>query len=125
MKLRNKKTGEIVELKLIQVNSKYLVDHEVYSLDGENLTLKLLAHSFEDVKEPLIRDKKERKAVRVWAEVNSISEVIYSKRADRSLCNLTDMGDDDFDIEFVGWIPTLKDGETYTIAELCGEEEDA
>lgn len=75
-------------------------------------------------KEPRIKDEKIRKAVRIWAEINSIEEVIYAERADRSLCNLTDMGDYDFCIEFVGWIPTLKDGEVYTIAELCGEEEE-
>ena len=70
MKLRNKKTGEIVELKLIQVNDKYLEDHEVNLLNGEKLTLKLLADSFDDVKDPLIKDEKIRKAVRVWADAN-------------------------------------------------------
>lgn len=58
MKLRNKKTGEVVELKLIQVNDKYLEDHEVNFLNGEKLTLKLLDNSFDDAKEPLIKDEK-------------------------------------------------------------------
>lgn len=75
-------------------------------------------------KEPLIKDEKIRKAVRAWAEVNSIKEVMYAERPDRSLCLLLDMGDDDYNIEFVGWIPTLKDGKSYTIAELCGEKEE-
>ena len=74
-------------------------------------------------KEPLIKDKKIRKAVRAWAEVNLIKEAIYAERRDRSLCVLTDMGNDD-SIGFVGWIPTLIDSETYTVAELCGEEEE-
>lgn len=105
MILRNRKTGELWEL--------------VYRYKDE------LPREWENYTpaEPLIKDEKERKAVRAWAEVNSIKEVLYCERADRSLCNLTDMGDDDYDIEFVGWIPTLKDGKTYTIAELCGEEE--
>ena len=74
--------------------------------------------------EPLIEDEKIRKAVRAWAEVNSIEKVIYCVRTDRGLCSLTDMSVDyDYNIQFVGWIPTLKDSKVYTIAELCGEEE--
>lgn len=115
MRLRNKKTGETITLKD----------------EGELALLKLIEDSlpnglnvWEEVKEPLIKDEKVRKAVRAWAEVNSIKEVQYCERANRSLCILTDMGDKDFSIEFVGWIPTLKDGEVHTIAELCGEEEE-
>lgn len=74
--------------------------------------------------EPLIKDEKRRKAVRAWAESNCIKKALYAERPDRSLCLLTDMGEDDYNIDFVGWIPTLKDGEDYTIAELCGEEEE-
>lgn len=73
--------------------------------------------------EPLIKDEKIRKAVRAWAEVNAIEQALYAERPNRSLCGLTDMGDEDYSIEFVGWIPTLKDGNEYTIAELCGEDE--
>lgn len=73
--------------------------------------------------EPLIKDEKIRKAVKAWAEVNSIKTALYIERPNKSLCQLTDMGDEDYDIQFVGWIPTLKDGEEYAIAELCGEEE--
>lgn len=73
--------------------------------------------------EPLIKDEKIRKAVKAWAEVNSIKTALYSERPNKSLCQLTDMGDEDYDIQFVGWIPTLKDGEEYAIAELCGEDE--
>lgn len=73
--------------------------------------------------EPLIKDEKIRKAVRAWAEVNSIEKALYAERPNRSLCGLTDMSENDYSIEFVGWIPTLEDDEEYTIAELCGEEE--
>ena len=115
MKLRNKKTGETITLKD----------------EGELALLKLIEDSlpnglnvWEEVKEPLIKDEKTRKAVRAWAEVNLIKNVLYAERSDRSLYALTDMGDDDISIEIVGWIPTLKDGGEYTIAELCGEEEE-
>ena len=114
MILRNKKTGEIKEFALF---------------DGKELqggaTLESLTEKWEDYKpaEPLIKDGNRRKAVRAWAEANLIKEAIYAERRDRSLCVLTDMGNDDFSIEFVGWIPTLVDSETYTIIELCGEED--
>jgi hypothetical protein len=92
---------------------------------GYDSLSEFLSEGWEDYKpaEPLIKDEKIRKAVRAWAEVNSINKVQYCERENRSLCILTDMGDKDFSIEFVGWIPTLKDCEVHTIAELCGEEE--
>lgn len=75
-------------------------------------------------KEPLIKDERTRRVIRAWAEVNSVEEVLYAERTDKSLFVLTDMGGDDTSIMFVGWIPTLKDGADYTIDELCGEEEE-
>jgi len=113
MKLRNKKTGEIWDIGKVLVN-----DYPCWE------TLTQICEDWEDVKEPLIKDEKVRKAVRVWAEVNSIKEAMYAERPDRGLCLLVDMGDADYNIDFVGWIPTLKDSKTYTIAELCGEEEE-
>ena len=73
--------------------------------------------------EPLIEDEMTHEAVKAWACANSIKKVMYAERPDRSLCLLIDMGEDEYIIDFVGWIPTLKDGEVYTIANLCGEEE--
>ena len=123
MKVKNKKTGEIVELKLIQVNDKYLEDHEVDLLNGEKLTLKSLADSFDDVKDPLIKDKKIRKAIRVWAEANEISQAQFDKHISGFLAsdaenNILSM------ISFDGFIFMFVDGEYYTIDELCGEEEE-
>ena len=129
MKLRNKKTGEIVEVE----SSRSTIGSIGLYYEGKDgwvgtdfFSLAELNEEWEDYThtEPLIKDEKIRKAVRAWAEVNSIKEVQYCERANRSLCILTDMGDKDFSIEFVGWMPTLKDGEVYTIAELCGEEEE-
>ena len=124
MKLKNRKTGEIVELKLIQVNDKNLEEHEVDLLNGEKLTLKLLADSFDDVKDPLIKDEKIRKAVRAWAEANNIRAVYYSPEEDGFYVK-------NFDDEIVTSIyfadkPMEEDGygEHYTIDELCGEEEE-
>ena len=72
-------------------------------------------------KEPLIKDEKIRKAVRAWAEINAIRRVSYV--TDSRSCRLTDLMENyDYCIDFVGWIPTLNDMKSYTIAELCGEE---
>jgi len=69
-------------------------------------------------KEPLIKDEKIRKAVRAWAEADEIDTVQYDEywRSFRS---------DDCVIGFKteDTILNLKDGEWYTITELCGEEE--
>lgn len=116
MKLRNKKTGGLANCEPITVSTD-AGWHDYYSLAELN-------EEWEDYKEPLIKDEKIRKAVRAWAEVNLIAKALYAERKDRSLCVLTDMGNYDFSIEFVGWIPTLKDDEEYTIAELCGEDEE-
>lgn len=126
MKLRKKKTGAIVECEGIVFThcNAFALDWEQYSPNVNSLAE--LNEEWEDYKpaEPLIKDEKIRKAVRAWAEVNSIKEALYAVRTDGRLCVLTDMGDYDFSIEFVGWIPTLKDGGVYTIAELCGEGEE-
>lgn len=132
MKLRNKKTGEIGQIGYVATQDGQIIVEDIsgqeypYSVICSYDTLEELNKEWEDYKpkEPLIKDEKIRKAVRAWADVNSIKEVQYCERANRSLCILTDMGNYDFSIEFVGWIPTLKDDEVHTIAELCGEEEE-
>lgn len=123
MKLRNKKTGEIVELKLIQVNDKYIAAHEVGFLNGEKLTLKLLANSFDDAKEPLIKDEKIRKAVRAWAEACGLRYVTY-KQASNEFYDPDTRGAFAIKFKLIPVEVYLEDGECYTIAELCGEEEE-
>lgn len=129
MKVKNRAIGSVCEL-VAHGAGKYITEFAVESEDGSEIatysTIEELLEYWEtyEPKEPLIKDKKIRKAVRAWAEVNSIKEAMYAERPDRSLCLLMDMGEDDYNIDFVGWIPTLTDGKTYTIAELCGEEEE-
>lgn len=122
MKLRNKKTGEIATK--IDVSQDFSGIWVLENKPRFYRTLAGLNEEWEDYTppEPLIKDEKIRKAVRAWAEVNSIKKALYAERLNRSLCWLTDMGDEDFSIKLVGWIPTLKDDEDYTITELCGEE---
>lgn len=111
MKIRNKKTGEVI----------ILIDH---TFDNYN-SLAGMMDEWEDYEPagPLIKDEKIRKAVRAWAEVNRIN----SKHSDITF---------DFTEHRLKWVATsiefnmitglenLKDGESYSIAELCGEEEE-
>lgn len=127
MKLRNKKSGQVVDWSFVGPTAIKEYGDEDVLLDRERYeSIEEFISEWEDYKpaEPLIKDEKIRKAVRAWAEVNSIKEAMYAERPDRSLCLLVDMGEDDYNIDFVGWIPTLKDSKSYTIAELCGEEEE-
>ena len=76
--------------------------------------------------EPLIKDEKIRKAVRTWADANNINSDRYYEN---------DVEFNSSEHEFI-WIDTgiqfneitglenLKHGKRYTIAELCGEEEE-
>lgn len=104
MKLRNKKTGEIVEL--FNNTDNILPD-----------TLAELKEDWEDYKpdEPLIKDEKVRKAVRAWADKQDIT--ICRVADGNCLVNYPAI------ISFLGTpFADLKNRE-YTIAELCGEEE--
>lgn len=121
MKLRNKKTGLDGELHYepdkeyhFTVATEDPADMAIYR------TLAELSADWEDYTpaEPLIKDEKIRKAVRAWAEAES--EDCYYGQDATTLYN----GSGDH-IEF--WSRPFKDltpYEHYTIAELCGEEEE-
>ena len=120
MKLRNKKTGEIIESACIGV-FKHKSSGDCERVDTEARSLEKFFEVWEDYapKEPLIKDEKIRKAVRAWADINNIIEVCYDAvwnafRMDDFVCSF----DYDFD-RYDG----LVDGCHYTIAQLCGEEE--
>ena len=121
MKLRNKKTGEIITLED----------------EGELALLKLIEDSlpgglrlWEEVKEPLIKDEKIRKVVRAWAEANGI---VYARKCGslnaytRRLVGFDALATS-YTIEFEKHLKLYGDSDkiekdSYTIAELCGEEE--
>ena len=114
MRLKNKKTGQ-------EGNFIINKDHfECVDLDCVPLysSLSELINEWEDYapKEPLIKDEKIRKAVRAWAEGNNIESVHYDAfwrgfRRDNSSITVWEE------------LP-LEDNKVYTIAELCGEEEE-
>lgn len=124
MKLRNKQTGEIVET---EEDYFYMTfSNDVRPQDGFT-SIKNFNEIWEDYKpaEPLIKDEKIRKAVRAWAEMWG---KIFEKEGKEFRLRLFHLS---FytELNCMGLtlsIPlneTLKEGE-YTIAELCGEEEE-
>lgn len=123
MKLRNKETKDIIEVKLIMINDKYLIDHEVDTIYGEPITVKALNKYYEDytLAEPLIVCEKERNVIRTWADAVNITEVIYDKIKD---CIYVPDCDNTVSISFDKYsvFEKLKHGQSYTITELCGEE---
>lgn len=117
MKLRNRQSGEIKEFVLFD-------GKEMQS----GLTLENLAREWEDYapKEPLIKDEKIRKAVRAWAEANAINSGNYYNTDIKFNVTEHRLQWIQTAIEFndITGLDNLEDGETYTIAELCGEEEE-
>ena len=83
----------------------------------------ILTDWFEEIKEPLIKDEKIRKAIRAWAEANEISQAQFDRytsgfSASDAGHNLLSM------ISFDGFVFMFVDGEYYTIDELCGGKEE-
>ena len=123
MKLRNKKTGEAVYVDFqipLCNNDETLGSYSVTSLEALN-------RSFEDYKptEPLIKDKKIRKAVRAWAEANEREYLLVIKSGGR--IEISDGSPHLIYISFHVDNDTLKsidDRTYYPIDELCGEEEE-
>lgn len=127
MKLRNKKTGEITE-EVYVIYDGLKIGNDLSERSRLYKSLADLEEDWEDYKpvEPLIRDEKIRKAVRAWAEANEVVKafvvmtehmnwVIHGDDADRNR----------FRIEFFDRVVSENDEtKNYTIAELCGEEEE-
>lgn len=98
----------------------------------EYYALSELNEVWEDYKpaEPLIKDEKVRKAVRAWAEMNDICFVHMCSRTRKENARIVGQNalgrtftmeiDNEYEIRVC-----FKDyKESYTIAELCGEEEE-
>ena len=112
MKLRNKKTGDIVEWDGVHISNDIV--GEMFDSIAE------LNEEWEDYKptEPLIKDEKVRKAVRAWAEVNRMAPT----DAVNFMQHLVEFNGHYCSIVFNKRLKGLEDG-CYTIAELCGSEE--
>ena len=132
MKLRNKKTGEIADLDdwtLTGANDRITVesDHDMTKIFDYN-SLAELNEEWEDYepKEPLIKDEKIRKAVRAWAEINLILDDDDVEASTPTVdCNVLTLTYGTISIDvFVNDTITIINHGHYTIAELCGEEEE-
>jgi hypothetical protein len=124
MKLRNKKTGEIGNAIFINADSADYA-RTIRMRFGGNLyvfrTMKEMMDRFGDYEpaEPLIKDEKIRKAVRAWAEADGADEKIYLTIDENGSRFANKYGGY---IEF-GFMIDMEE-RLYTIAELCGEEEE-
>lgn len=118
MKLKNKKTGAVIiptDYTFATYDDGIKYGHHIYSSLAE------LNAEWEDYTpiEPLIKDEKIRKAVRAWADADGADEKIY----------LTiDENGSRFANKYGGYIEFAfqidMEERLYTIAELCGEEEE-
>ena len=123
MKFRNKETGKIRDFEFVVITKDMDAEFAKYAHNAPVLicrSIDRLNEEWEDYKPPLIKDEKVRKAVRAWAEANEITQVSYDAGWNAFRC--TDFVVD-FDYDFDRH-DGLKDTESYTIAELCGEEEE-
>jgi hypothetical protein len=123
MKLRNKKTGEIID------GGDYLNVYDDLDHQGKSWHYNSLAElnaDWEDYipAEPLIKDEKIRKAIRAWAEANEVSQQIQFDRYTSGFSASDDGHNILSMISFDGFVFNCEDGEYYTIAELCGEEKE-
>ena len=123
MKLRNKKTGELVRVEFLsnwqtddgtEIGFRECNTNIVYSYNS----LTELNAEWEDYtpQEPLIKDEKIRKAIRAWG----YSPLTFKQHRRKGYCQFWYL---DKYICFRAEFEGLKDRKLYTITELCGEEE--
>jgi hypothetical protein len=133
MRLRNKKTGKIWHMPRLRQPTVQEDDISFFACTGEHgcsrgelfsyKSLAELNEEWEDYKpaEPLIKDEKIRKAVRAWAEACGVNRVVNGEY-DNELCA---KGQQFYGAKIVlTKTVALPRGKNYTIAELCGEEEE-
>lgn len=130
MKLRNKITKEICDAEMredgIYIKANWSDEEKWFCYD-----LETLARGWEyyvEPKEPLIKDAGARDVMRLWAKVNRIptNATTIEYHFVESLCGTeSEFWDNNLHIMFYGKIaPNAVHGKIYTIAELCGEEEE-
>lgn len=124
MKLRNKKTGEIVEYDEIGFRKGLSNGWKDFVPNAESITE--LNENWEDYRptEPLIKDEKSRKVFQEWVKLYDAERFrvthLFNSKGHITVLLSTDLTTEP-SIELPGHIG--KDSEIYTRVELCGEEE--
>ena len=115
------KVGDVMDIPLHSPGGLPMIsDRDAFLLDNGFI---------EEMKEPLIKDEKIRKAVRAWADANRVTEARYSSCHDAE-CEFNARDDGNKSIVFIGDFTEINkeldySGRTiYTIDELCGEKEE-
>ena len=123
MKLRNKKTGEIIYGKIeIPFYDEYVWRQYNFNSLAE------LNEEWEDYtpQEPLIKDEKIRKAVRAWAKADDLDNFrVQNQHYD--CCKIIGYTAGINKPSFIGFQTTIAYADSkklYTITELCGESDD-
>lgn len=119
MKLRNKNDGTITE-------GDVWIKTKVHREPWQCKSLEELNEHWEDYKpiEPLIKDEKIRKAVRAWADASGIEKVTsYGDYFWVGFVSKNTDSDWKFECNYIN-ASEFKHDKEYTIAELCGEEEE-
>ena len=135
MKLRNKKTGGIVDFLTIDLTGEGEIEFCFIAPDGDERDWKYNSlaefnEEWEDYKtaEPLIKDEKVRKAVRAWYDAIDyrVDKLLCIKASGSTKLEISDGSPLIYISLFVekGTLANIKDQTYYTIAELCGEEEE-
>ncbi len=134
MKLRNKKTGDVWEFD--EGFSMKASQETAERAGARSASLTCFADSISELNEewedynptePLIKDEKIRKAVRAWADANMHTLIQYNIAKDcLYFLSGTDYSDTSISISFdeVDVFKELEHRRTYTITELCGEDEE-
>lgn len=130
MKLRNRKTGEIVELDHFSMHYNRPEEWGQQPCSTWNHSLAELNEEWEDVEDtnapnmPLIEDEAKRNVFKAWAEIlgRDLEKADFKYDAERNSFNCYIA---DSTIEFAnGEGINCVDREIYTFRALCGEEEE-
>lgn len=124
MKLRNKKTGGLANI--LGEQDFFRVYTDAGWADYKSLAE--LNEEWEDYKpkEPLIEDEKIRKAVRAWAEADDLDNFRVQNEHFNE-CKIIGYTAGINKASFIGFQATIAHADNkklYTIADLCGEEEE-
>lgn len=132
MKLRNKKTGEVIDLE--QWRLEYYKDSGCITITNDkNQNEQFCYRAFADMKDewedygPLINDEPTAKFVRAWMKHWGIEKVRARMLMSHGV-ELIGWKDDsrgrEIDIQAAFVSGEIKDGHEYTIDELCGEDDE-